>query len=251
MYLSIMKLSLTFISLIVIVDQTLGFSPGLLSAGRRITQLLSTTTSFSTTTALEGDLNTQSLLADSTFSIKPDDLIARAKQVLGKEIGLGLKDGGECLAESFAFCAPVVGPIDRDAFIQALTSFDLETAFDLEQQYFGWNVDPLQPNRVWYFNRQKATHVNTFQGVEATGKKLELPPQCYHMDFEESGKVTEFGFYTVDRQQGNTGGLGGAFAFFYGVGKPLPFPEGRPYQMSWQRKFFTAFINVLQKFKKD
>ena len=51
---------------------------------------------------------------------------------------------------------------------------------------------------------------------------LTLPPQLLHLDFNNDGKVTEFGFYTVDRRQGNTGGLGGAFGFFYGVGRPLP-----------------------------
>jgi hypothetical protein len=96
--------------------------------------------------------------------------------------------------------------------------------------------------------------------------------------------VTEFGFYVVDRAQGNTGGLGecilvvewrcclpcyemspitmrftltllwksigGAFAFFYGVGRPLPFPEGKPYKMSLRRRLFTALTRLLSKFSK-
>ena len=40
------------------------------------------------------------------------------------------------------------------------------------------------------------------------------------------------GFYVVDRRQGNTGGLGGAFGYFYGTGNPLPIPECQPYKMS-------------------
>lgn len=40
------------------------------------------------------------------------------------------------------------------------------------------------------------------------------------------------GFYVVDRRQGNTGGLGGAFGYFYGTGNPLPIPECQPYQKS-------------------
>ena len=31
-----------------------------------------------------------------------------------------------------------------------------------------------------------------------------------------------------------TGGLGGAFGYFYGVGNPLPIPECQPYRKSWQ-----------------
>merc|ERR1712118_451640 len=54
-------------------------------------------------------------------------------------------------------------------------------------------------------------------------KEIINPPQCMHLDFTADGLVKEFGFYTVDRRQGNTGGLGGAFAFFYGVGRSPPF----------------------------
>jgi len=32
----------------------------------------------------------------------------------------------------------------------------------------------------------------------------------------------------------NTGGLGGAFGYFYGVGKPLPIREARPYKPSFR-----------------
>jgi hypothetical protein len=134
--------------------------------------------------------------------------------------------------------------VDKAGFIAALGSFNLADSFDIKQQFFGWTVDPLQPNRVWVFNRQEAVHTNVFFGVKPTGKQLVLPPQAFHVDFTEAGKVKEFGFYTVDRAQGNTGGLGGAFAYFYGAGRPLPFPEGKPYKMSWQRRI----IELLAKF---
>merc|ERR1740139_1002828 len=54
--------------------------------------------------------------AASTFPIAPADLIARAKEVLSRDIGLGTKDGGECLAEDFEFVAQVVGPIGREEY---------------------------------------------------------------------------------------------------------------------------------------
>jgi len=69
-------------------------------------------------------------------------------------------------------------------------------------------------------------------GAEPTGNKLILPPQAFHIDFNEEGNMKELGFYTVDRRHGNTGGLGGAFGYFYGVGKPLPIPECQPYKRS-------------------
>ena len=40
--------------------------------------------------------------------------------------------------------------------------------------------------------------------------------------------------YVVDRRMGNTGGLGGLFGIMHGVGYTLPFPEGKPFSLSWQ-----------------
>jgi len=71
-------------------------------------------------------------------------------------------------------------------------------------------------------------------GAEPTGKEIIYPPQIQHLDFNEDGKVVEYGFYTADRRQGNTGGLGGAFGFMYAVGKPLPIPECHPYKPSFR-----------------
>ena len=171
------------------------------------------------------------MLAASTFPIKPPALIARAKEVL--EAGVGTKDGGACLAPDFEFCAAVVGPLGRDEYLNALGTFKLETAFpDLNPQYYGFRVDPFEPNRVWFTSRSTATHTGPLLGKPPTGKKLTLPPQQFHLDFNEDGLLREIGFYVVDRRQGNTGGLGGAFGYFYGTGNPLPIPECQPYKKS-------------------
>jgi hypothetical protein len=187
--------------------------------------------------------------AKSTFPIAPNDLIQRAKEVLGPDVGIGTKDSGECLADDFEFCAAVVGPIPREEYLNALGSFNLEESFDITQNLFGLNVDPMQTNRVWFFQRQTAKHVKDFVGVKAEGKDLVLPPQIYHLDFNEDGKVKEFGFYTADRRQGNTGGLGGAFGFFYGVGRNLGFPEGRPYKPSFRFRMLQWFGALARKMK--
>lgn len=166
---------------------------------------------------IKGEVDEEALFAASTFPIKPADLIKRAKQVL--EVGIGTKDGGACLAPDFEFCAAVVGPLGRAEYLAALGSFKLEDAFpDLNPNYYGFRVDPFEPNRVWFTSRSTATHTGKLLGKPPTGKKLVLPPQQFHLDFTVDGLVKEIGFYTVDRRQGNTGGLGGAFGFFYGTG---------------------------------
>lgn len=188
--------------------------------------------------------------ANSKFPIAPADLIQRTKEVLGPDIGIGTKDDGQCLADDFEFCAAVVGPIPREEYLNALGSFKLEDSFDITMNLFGFNVDPMQPNRVWFFQRQTAKHVNDFAGVKAEGKELVLPPQVFHIDFNKDGKVKEFGFYTADRRQGNTGGLGGAFGFFYGVGKNLGFPEAMPYKPSFRFRMLQRVGALARKLQK-
>jgi hypothetical protein len=88
-------------------------------------------------------------------------------------------------------------------------------------------------------------------GAKASGKEIVYPPQTQHLDFDCDGKVTEFGFYTADRRQGNTGGLGGAFGFMYGVGKPLPIPECHPYKPSLRFHMLNFIGRLGHKFKRN
>jgi hypothetical protein len=49
---------------------------------------------------------------------------------------------------------------------------------------------------------------------------------------------------------GNTGGLGGLFGILHGVGYTLPFPEGKPFSLSWQFRLLTSFGRAVE-FAKD
>jgi hypothetical protein len=195
-----------------------------------------------------GDIDERAYLSRSTFPIKPDALVALAKDAVFTR-GLGMNDGGRCIAEDFVFRGAHV-ETTRSEFLRALSSFNLGESFRVKQQFFGWIVDPIQTNRVWFMNRQEAEQIKEFYGA-MLGQTLVLPPECLHVDFNEYGQVKEFGFYTVDRAQGNTGGLGGAFGYFYGVGKPLPFPEARPYKMSKRRRVFEFVGKLLSKIQSE
>jgi len=139
------------------------------------------------------------------------------------------------------FIGPVVGPLPRDAFVNAVGGFDLTTGFpDMKSNYHHFRVDPFETNRVWFQNRTTGTHAGKLAGrFEAKGTKVECPPQALSMTFNESGKITKITVGVVmDRTIGNTGGLGGVFGLFNAIGSPLPFPEGRPWKMSKRYKFF-------------
>ena len=116
-------------------------------------------------------------------------------------------------------------------------------------------VDPFEPNRVWWFTRATATHTGPLLGKKATNKKLVLPPQANSFTFNEDGKITQVTVgYVMDRRVGNTGGLGGAFAYFWGTGNPLPIPECRPYRKSFRFRAFGLLGklgSMLKKKKKN
>lgn len=183
----------------------------------------------------------------ASFSSTPDELVALAKRFYEPEVRFGTKDDGECLAEDFEFCAAVVGPLGKAEYLNGLKNFNLEDAFDISGNVYGFYADPMQPGRVWYFNRAVAKHVDTFLGAKPTGKTLELPPQINFLDFNADGKVRQFGFYTIDRRQGNTGGLGGAYGFMYGIGRSPPWPEAQPYKPSLRYRIVSKLLNLLQR----
>eukprot|EP00537_Pseudo-nitzschia_pungens_P002060 CAMPEP_0172358724 /NCGR_PEP_ID=MMETSP1060-20121228/3018_1 /TAXON_ID=37318 /ORGANISM="Pseudo-nitzschia pungens, Strain cf. cingulata" /LENGTH=255 /DNA_ID=CAMNT_0013080067 /DNA_START=52 /DNA_END=819 /DNA_ORIENTATION=- len=224
-------------------------TPALVPGAQRCSSSTSTSTSTSTLHA------TVSVFDTTDPAKREQEMIERTKRLFDDDVKLGLADGGDCLAEDFTFCAAVVGPIGKQAFLDALGSFKLEDSFDINQNRFGYCVSPVQPNRVYYLTSNTATMTKEFMGVtpdKSPNTELILPPECHHVDFDEAtGKITEFGFYTVDRQYGNTGGLGGAFGFFYGVGKGLPFREAKPFKKSFRYAFFTWLGDRLSKKNKN
>ena len=175
------------------------------------------------------------MIAANPFALSPTELIARTKGILATNTGA---DDPSRLAEDFKFNAPVVGPLGKEEFIEAFGSFKLHEAFpDSRANFHSFRVDPFEPNRVWFDTRFKGTHTGPLAGgrIKATGKKVESPPQALSMTFNERGECTELTVgYVMDKNIGNTGGLGAVFGILYAIGYGLPFPEGQPYRKSWR-----------------
>merc|ERR1711976_828028 len=172
------------------------------------------------------------------FPFTNDELIEKAKEVL--------------LAEDFQFVFPFVGPLNKTEFIKIFSSFKLNSSFpDSNNNYFGFTVDPTEPNRVWFMSRPKMTHGGTLRIgaliIEPSGTKVEPPPQVLSLSFDNDGKCYKFtGGYSVDRTIGNTDGLGGVFGIVHALGKNLPFPEAHPWQASFRWQVFYKRIPQLQ-----
>ena len=184
------------------------------------------------------------MLASSTFPVSPETLIAATKRVLAKNNGT---EEPALLASDFKFVAPVVGPLGKEEFLKAFASFKIEEGFpDAKFGYYAFRVDPFEPNRVWFDARFTGTNTGKLAGsLEPTNKRVEAPPQACSMLFNERGEATQLTVgYVMDRQLGNTGGLGGLFGILYAIGYGLPFPEAQPWRKSIQYELFQKFQKV-------
>jgi hypothetical protein len=83
---------------------------------------------------------------------------------------------------------------------------------------------------------------------------VSLCTQASSMLFNEQGECTQLTVgYVMDKQIGNTGGLGGVFGILYAIGYGLPFPEAQPWNKSIQYSVFNqvgSLTTELQKFMK-
>merc|ERR1711892_364289 len=121
-------------------------------------------------------LDEKIMLSKSDFPIKPAELVEKCKNIVHHKFGAEKPDA---LSEDFQFIFPVVGPLPKGEFIEAFSSFKVEEAFSGNYNYFGFNVDPMEPNRVWFFSRGVVTHTGVLGGVfgliHAIGGSLPFP----------------------------------------------------------------------------
>ena len=186
-------------------------------------------------------LDVDAMLRESKFTIKPNNLIKRCKYILQNKVGLNDESD---LADNFQFIFPVVGPLSKKEYLSTLRKFNLEKMFPNIDKgiYYNFYVDPYENNRVWFTARMRCCHTGSNSFGSATNINVDCPPQVNSLSFNEEGKVIKYtGGYITDRTIGNTGGLGGIFGILYAIGRPLPFPEARPYRKSWQFRTFSFF----------
>jgi len=198
-----------------------------------------------------GELDVEATLSKSTFPIKPNDLVCKAKEVLASDFGTAPGCDGSCLAEDFQFVAPIIGPLSKAEFVRAFGSFKLKDAIPDLKDNSWFQVDPLEPNRVWMISRATGTHTGTLNfgaGIAATGRSVSMPPQAQSMLFDEEGKCYTLTVgYCMDKRIGNTDGLGGVFGILKSVGKPLPFPEAqRLYTPSLRYEAFEHVAKAIE-----
>lgn len=138
------------------------------------------------------------------------------------------------LASDFQFAGPLVGPLGKEEFVGALKTFNLKSLLpDLESKSYCFEIDSYDPERVWAILRSTGTQTGdlVFAGKvlgPATGNLYQSSPEAVSLSFNEQGLCYRVSAgYILDKEQGNTKGLGGIYGIFEAIGSPLPWWESR------------------------
>jgi len=199
--------------------------------------------------AKDGVLEEDATKANSPFPLDEKDLVDKCKAIIRSKFGCTQPD---LLAEDFLFIFPVVGPLKKNDFIEVFSSFKMDESLTGSPNYFGFSLDPMEPNRVWFFTRGEYKHTGDLKfgpkTMKATGTTITNPPQVLSMSFNTEGQCYKFtGGYSVDRTVGNTGGLGGLFGILHALGSTLPFREGQPWQPSLGMSAYVQHLPIIPK----
>jgi hypothetical protein len=157
----------------------------------------------------QGKISDENRVSDAVPQVKltPEDFIRLTKEYLADP-------SPDRMAEDFVFRGPVIGPIAKKDIVNTIKGVagNMNTAFpDMEQNAFGFSCDdPIEPTRVWYFVRPRATFKGPFtnfagMSIPPTGKKLIGPPEARSFVFNEQGKIKyQTVGYVTDRFTGDT-----------------------------------------------
>lgn len=138
------------------------------------------------------------------------------------------------LSADFQFSGPFVGPLGKAELVGALKTFNLKSFLpDLKTKNYCFEIDSFDPERIWLISRGTGTMTGPLviggrQVLQATGKEYEGAPEALSLSFNDQGlcyKATAG--YIIDKEQGNTKGLGGIYGILEAIGSPLPWWESR------------------------
>lgn len=187
------------------------------------------------------ELDSKEMIGLHRHPLPPEELIDIAKRFVEKKLGAGDES---MLSDDYVFVGPTLGPFDKETYVhdmKAQAGVAPSIGFpDMKGNHFSFTVDPVEEGRVWWLTRPVGTFTREYMGAKATGEVCVAPPQTMGVLIDHDGRVSHCALGgPMDRSAGNTGGLGGVFAFWYFVGKPLPMPECYPYQKSIQFRFLS------------
>lgn len=160
-------------------------------------------------------------------------LIRLANEHIYSKSGFYSQYDESSFSDEFVFRGPYIGPLNKKDYLETMDTFGIYKAIpDISPNAFGFSIDPLDPNRVWFMVRNSGT----FTGEPGlgfgkgsyfppNGKVLEGCPETFSITFDDDLKVKHLTVgYVADRFQGNTDGDGAAVGIFNAIGLPFPKP---------------------------
>jgi hypothetical protein len=162
-------------------------------------------------------------------------MFSLAKRVVETSYGAEEPD---LLTRDFTFSAPLVGPLGKDEHVRRSNAAGLKAGFpDFKLELYNFEIDAFDAERVWLI--VKATGTQTRPLLRPNGEVLKAAPEGAAPRYESapeavSVSLNEKGLcyratagYVLDKEVGNTKGLGGTLGLLEAVGAGRPFYETR------------------------
>jgi len=165
-------------------------------------------------------INSPSIFTGMLRSSPDENLIAKTKHLLSSNFDLSTRN---LVADDFQAVFPIIPTMDKERFLAHINEHDFKNQtsslpnahnlFPYQNSYFGYTVDPTEPNRVWFLARSINIRGITFQSRPTTVQSInneKFPPQILSMTFDTNGKCYKFteGFPAEKSQEANSTSTG-------------------------------------------
>ena len=160
-------------------------------------------------------------------------MFSLAKRIIDTYYGV---DEPSLLTADFQFSGPLVGPLTKDQHVRQSTAASVKAALpDLSLDAYNFEIDAYDPQRVWLILKSSGTQTKALvQGDRVVKEAPEVParyessPEAVSVSINEKGlcyRVTTG--YILDKEIGNTKGLGGSLGLLEAIGAGRSFLETR------------------------
>ena len=160
-------------------------------------------------------------------------MFSLAKRIVDTYFGV---DEPSLLTTDFQFSGPLVGPLTKDQHLRQSNVAGVKAALpDLELDAYNFEIDAFDPQRVWLILKSSGTQTKALIQDDRVVKEApdapagyESAPEAVSVSINEKGlcyRVTTG--YVLDKEVGNTKGLGGSLGLLEAIGAGKFFLETR------------------------
>jgi len=175
-------------------------------------------------------------------------MIQLAKGVTASYFGI---DDADLLANEFTYIDQLLGPLDKDKYLQFFSSkyYIRDGIPNIDYQLQNYRVDAYNPYRVWVDTRPRGLRISEIGDFklpkDVSSSMYRAPPEAMSFTFDDDGFCTRItGGAALDPLLGNTGGLAGVYGALYATGTPLNPLKSRTSNVFWNRVQKSILGNI-------